>query len=51
LGITHVCERCGETFDNSELNSDDKMVLDNSGNWKRETTYRCYDCAKKAVFG
>lgn len=47
----HICDRCGESFDNSELNYDDKLVLDGSGKWKMETTYRCFECVKKAVFG
>ena len=49
--MSHVCERCGGIFDDAELNFDEKMILDASGEWKREITYRCYECAKRAVFG
>ncbi len=49
--LSHVCDLCGGTFDNSELNCDDKLVLDRSGSWKVETSYRCFECVKKAVFG
>ncbi len=46
-----VCDRCGDSFDYSELNAQEKMVLDEAGKWKVETTYRCFACVKKAIFG
>ena len=46
-----VCDRCGGQFDYSELNSQDKLVLDASGKWKTERTYRCYDCEKSGLLG
>lgn len=49
--MVHACDLCGRRFDYSQLNSQDKLVLDPEGKWKRETTYRCFDCAKEAVLG
>src|SRR6266581_8007464 len=51
LSGMHMCDRCGETFDSTELNVNDKLVLDDSGQWKKETTYRCYSCIKQDAFG
>lgn len=49
--MPHICDRCGETFDDSELNIQDRQVLDGAGKWTTETTYRCYSCVKKDTFG
>ncbi len=49
--MNHVCERCGESFDDSEVNVQDKLVLDGAGRWKTETTYKCFSCVKRDVFG
>ncbi len=49
--MRHLCERCGESFDDGELNVQDKLVLDGSGNWKTETTYKCFTCVKRDTFG
>ena len=49
--MAHMCDRCGETFDSTELNVMEKLVLDAAGNWKKETTYRCYTCIKQDAFG
>ena len=49
--MSHVCDMCGQTFDNIELNSNDKLVLDTAGKWITETTYRCFDCAKQCFLG
>ena len=46
-----VCDRCGGQFDYSELNTQDKLVLDASGKWKNERTYRCFDCEKAGLLG
>ncbi|TMI47982.1 hypothetical protein E6H17_04795 [Candidatus Bathyarchaeota archaeon] len=46
-----VCDRCGGQFDYNELNSQDKLVLDSSGKWKNERTYRCFDCEKAGLLG
>ena len=46
-----VCDRCGGQFDYSELNPQDKLVLDTSGKWKNERTYRCFDCEKSGLLG
>ena len=49
--MAHLCDRCGETYDSTELNEMEKLVLDDSGSWKKETTYRCYTCIKQDAFG
>ena len=49
--MVHLCDRCGETYDSTELNVMEKLVLDDSGRWKKETTYRCYTCIKQDAFG
>ena len=49
--VEHVCDRCGGQFESSELNTQDKQILDSSGKWMRERTYRCYDCEKEALLG
>ncbi len=49
--MSHVCDICGQTFDNMELNSNDKLVLDTTGKWAKETTYRCFECAKQCFLG
>lgn len=46
-----ICERCGENFDDSEVNAQDKLVLDVSGKWMKETTYRCFPCVKRDTLG
>lgn len=46
-----VCDRCGGQFDYSELNPQDKLVLDPAGKWKNERTYRCFDCEKAGLLG
>lgn len=49
--VEHVCDRCGGQFEYSELNSQEKQILDPSGKWKTERTYRCFDCEKEALLG
>lgn len=49
--MVHACDLCGRRLDYSQLNPQDKLILDQEGKWKRETTYRCFDCAKEAVLG
>ncbi len=49
--VEHVCDRCGGQFEYSELNSQEKQILDPAGKWKTERTYRCFDCEKEALLG
>lgn len=49
--VEHACDRCGEQFETSELNAQEKQVLDSAGKWKTERTYRCFDCEREALLG
>ncbi len=49
--VEHVCDRCGGQFEYSELNAQEKQILDPAGKWKTERTYRCFDCEKEALLG
>ncbi len=49
--MSHICDLCGQSFDYTELNSRDNLILDTAGKWKTETTYRCFECAKAAFLG
>jgi hypothetical protein len=49
--VEHLCDRCGGQFEYSELNAQEKQILDSAGKWKTERTYRCFDCEKEALLG